>query len=188
MDDSEKKYWNTAFKNGQDYRLISDELLKKIISEVGLPTSALDLGCGTGDLMRKLEILNVKTVGLDFSDEAIKVAESRETKGRLIKSDLNTVKDLIFAQKFDWISLKLVLAFVKNKDDVLNWCKSILTPAGAVIINTPINSIENPCLKPGIEINKDDLLELLKRHFVVIKLVDKDKTPIGLIETYICRI
>jgi 2-polyprenyl-3-methyl-5-hydroxy-6-metoxy-1,4-benzoquinol methylase len=188
MDDSENKYWNAAFKNGQDYRLFSDELLKKVIDEVGVPSTLLDLGCGTGDLMRKLEKYNVSTTGLDFSDEAIKIAQSRGTKGKLIQANLDSINDVSLSQKFDWITLKLVLAFVKEKHSLLEWCKSMLTPAGVVIINTPISSSENPCLKPGIEINNEAIFKLLVAQFGDVKIVDEDRTPIGLINTYICRV
>lgn len=183
----EVNYWNAAYLSGTDYREISPELLVKIINETGNPSSVLDLGCGTGDFMRKMEALGITTVGIDFSNEALAIARKMDTLGSLLQYDLDDAKSIMLDQKFDLICIKLVLAFVHQKHSLLKWCKEKLVEDGFVIINTPISGDKNVCLKPGIEIDKNEIVALLNECFSSVKLIDEDQTPVGQIETYVCR-
>ena len=51
-----RQFWNDGYKKGIDYRQISDEELEAILSKFPVkPNSALDIGCGSGQLARGTE-------------------------------------------------------------------------------------------------------------------------------------
>lgn len=188
MESKLKKSWNEYYSEGVDYIKISEELVNKIIESSNGGKKFLDLGCGTGDFLRKMESKAFETTGLEFSDVAIKIAKEKGTKAQLILQNLEKIDEYITENKFDIISSKLVLAFLnENKLDLLKWAKKHLTEGGIFVVISPISEPGNPYLKPGIEIEKKDLESLLNLVFTDIKHTDEFRDKFGTISTYICK-
>ena len=61
--------------------------LPKIFSEYAKGKKALDFGCGTGRSSRFMQKYGFDTIGIDISDEMIRIAKKTDPKGdyRLIK-------------------------------------------------------------------------------------------------------
>jgi SAM-dependent methyltransferase len=118
LDDSLKKYneerikfWDGIyFKNSRgnffsnSYHKRLSEIINFIIPQ-GTSTDArvLETGCGTGDLLAKINSNN-KT-GIDFSSEAIKIAKSKYPDVKFIEGDVQSFDFSSRNEKFDYIIL-----------------------------------------------------------------------------------
>lgn len=187
MNNKIKEFWDDLFAKQIDYTDISPEVLEKLMAENLEMKSFLDLGCGTGSLMRYFEAKGVTTAGADWSVEAIKIATEKGTKGSLYVQDLEEIENLKLDTKYDVIFLKLVLAFVTNKEALLSWCKDNLNTGGMVVVNTPVSTKEVPSLKPGIAMDEDVVQSLLKAIFTEVTLTHSETVKIGIIQTYFCK-
>lgn len=187
MEPKAKDFWNKNYKEDKDYHEISAALIDKIIHASNQGKSLLDLGSGTGDLLRKFENLGFETVGLELSDEAIKIAKERGTKADLVLQNLETLNDYKLDKKFDIITVKLVFAFIKNKEVFLDWVKNHLSNDGVLILITPIKSKDKPWARPGIEIEESELELVLRNHFNQVELLDEEKSELGFSNTYACK-
>lgn len=181
------EFWENIFKSKNEYPELSETVLNKLFDAKNNITSFLDLGCGTGGLMRKLEQKNIPSSGVEWSNEAIKLAIERGTKGKIYEGNLDEIENLNLPEKFDVISIKLVLAFISNRAYLLNWCKEHLNPDGIVVINTPVISKTKVCSKPGIAIKEEEEVDaLLKMAFNKVELADVEDAPVGPVHTYFC--
>ncbi len=179
-------FWDESYAKAFDYRDLSKSVLTKIFNAKKNITSFLDLGSGTGGLMRKLEEKNITSSGVEWSKEAIKLAIERGTKGKIYEGNLDEIENLSLPEKFDIISIKLVLAFISNRAYLLNWCKEHLNPGGIVVINTPVISKTKFCNKPGIAIKEEEVNALLKMAFNKVELVDIEEALVSPVHTYFC--
>jgi 2-polyprenyl-3-methyl-5-hydroxy-6-metoxy-1,4-benzoquinol methylase len=127
-----------------------------------------------------------QTVGVEISQEAIRLAKENGTKGEIFQGNLDDIENVNIDKKFDLISIKLVLAFVKNRATLLDWCLKHLAENGKVIINSPVSTKEKPCLKPGIDINLLEIETLLGFIFKKVELLDVDESSVGPVHTYSC--
>ncbi len=112
-----KSYEKLAFIYNKDWGNFSLEYLK-IINAVKKkfkvnPKSALDIACGTGNLIGKLGGGGLDAVGTDLSPEMIKVAKKNFSKVKFHVQDMSKLK---LGRKFDLI----VCPF-----DSLNYLKNI---------------------------------------------------------------
>lgn len=187
MEGKTRDFWNKNYQEDKDYREISNALIDKIITSSNQGKLLLDLGSGTGDLLRKFENLGYETIGLEISDEAVKIAKERGTKAELVLQNLDTLESYMLDKKFDIITVKLVFAFIKNKEVFLDWVKKHLNNDGVLVVITPIKSNDKPWTRPGIEIEESELELQLKNHFKQVELIDQEKGIHGYSNTYACK-
>lgn len=94
----------------------------------------LDLGCGTGHLA---DYYNGDYVGIDISDEAIKIAkELRRPDAFFQVADITKTK-LEVKEKVDTIVLGEVLEHIKDDYLIFETIKEILAPDGVIIVSLP---------------------------------------------------
>lgn len=80
----------------------------------------VDLGCGNGGLTKKLNDLGFKVLGIDDSDDMLKLANEQYPslsfkKGNAIKFKLDKKADVIFSNAvFHWINKENQLEMLKN--------------------------------------------------------------------------
>jgi 2-polyprenyl-3-methyl-5-hydroxy-6-metoxy-1,4-benzoquinol methylase len=76
--------WDMLYGSGRDYSVMNQYLLNEIIRKAMTKNngSALDVGCGTGDLAVKLAQRGFTVTGTDLSPVAIK-----ELKSVVVKSE-----------------------------------------------------------------------------------------------------
>ncbi len=73
MHDSDRNFWNDAFKEDPDQAMVPDHILKEELE--GLPVgTALDLGCGSGRNALSLAEQGWSVVGVDWAKHAIELA------------------------------------------------------------------------------------------------------------------
>lgn len=145
MNEMQKK-WDEAFKAGRDFNPLNEILLDKILQTItAQPQTALDLGCGTGDVVVKLAKRGMSVVGTDWSAEAIERAKQRiEDAGvvenaRLLQADLNHLPDeQISTQKYDLILSKMVIVSIADKNRFFEEVKTLLSENGTFVLMTPV--------------------------------------------------
>jgi len=48
------------------------------LADIKIDTVVLDIGCGRGEVINQVDLLNAKAIGLDYSTEALKIANSQQ--------------------------------------------------------------------------------------------------------------
>lgn len=168
--------WDEAYASGRDYRVMNQLLLRKILAGTRQQSgTVLDIGCGTGDLAVKLAQLGYKVTGVDVSAVAIDKARERATQSNLAEAvkfeqaDFGTPseREPFDSEKFDLITCKLVLAFIQDKADFLEWVSQHLTPTGSFILITPVlhDDIQVSKRLENISVPLTELENLLGRFF-----------------------
>lgn len=95
----------------------------------------LDVGCGTGNFAREVAKKDAKYVlGIDYADEAIKIAE-KNNKEKNLKFKKLDVREL--NEKFDVIVSIGTLEHMDNPLQILKKLKKCLNKNGKIILTTP---------------------------------------------------
>ncbi|MFH1454752.1 MAG: class I SAM-dependent methyltransferase [bacterium] len=145
-----KKHSNTSWGNVASWY---DDLLKKdntYQSEVILPSlirlmeikntdNVLDLACGQGMFAREFAKLGAKVIGVDISDELIKIAQKQNVKNiNYVVSSANNLS-FIKNESLDKISIILALQNISNLSGVIKECNRVLKPKGKlyIVLNHP---------------------------------------------------
>ena len=95
----------------------------------------LEIGCGTGNVLRMLEKIfsHGKVVGMDLFSEGLQFAR-RRVSCSLVQSDLN---DPPFGQDFSIIGMFDVLEHLEQDVDVLKNVGQMLCKNGVIILTVP---------------------------------------------------
>lgn len=111
---------------------------KFVVRQTGLRPGGhcLDLCCGTGDIAR--EVLRQYPLcivtGLDFSEEMLKIAESKNSKTSDIQFLLGDAMNIPFPDaNFDAVTIGYGLRNVQNLDDCLQEILRVLKPGGVMV-------------------------------------------------------
>src|SRR5262245_43177127 len=94
----------------------------------------LDVGCGSGTLLGLLKQRGFRPLGIDFSAEAARVAET-ENGVRVVVGSLDNAR--FPNQSFDIVTLFHVMEHVTNPRSVLAETFRILKPKGSLILQVP---------------------------------------------------
>ncbi len=152
--------WDSYYQTGQDFQFITVQELSRIIEHVENTQTALDLGCGTGQLCRELWCRGFNVTGIDISGEAITLAKASTAREDITFiqgniEQLNEIKNLQ-DKKFDLITCKLVYAFIKDKSLFLTQVSRYLDKNGILAIITPLKEDLQP-EKQDIGIKQEEL-------------------------------
>ena len=103
-------------------------------TELGHGTSILDIGCGVGQFTPMFLEKFKRVVGLDMSDTFLKVARKANNKIEYIVDCGETFK---LDEKFDTISMNMLLEHVDDPIALLKNCKRHLARGGRILIQVP---------------------------------------------------
>lgn len=104
-------------------------LVNQLTNFINEDTKILEIGCGTGSLLKDLEEnTNAKLYGIDMSSEMLEKASKKLERTELINQKFE--KGLFPEASFDIIIVSYFLTFFKEKDSILETIKHYLKPDG----------------------------------------------------------
>lgn len=131
-------------KMGDDGDLVHQLLINPVVFEFiekvfKQHNTVIDIGCGNGYLIPKLEEFSLSVYGLDFSKNMLKYAEKRiSNPDRLIHLNVEKPDKLIlnkFLQKFDIAIANFLLDSLKNLEKAIATINMILKKDGYLIVS-----------------------------------------------------
>jgi SAM-dependent methyltransferase len=113
---------------------------------------AVDIGCGTGFVMRALERAGIAAVGIDMHQVALTYARNR-VRGPLF---LSTATTLPFFREFDIATLFDVIEHVADDVALLVEARAVLRAGGHVVVTVPAG--------PGLWTTYDEVIGHKRRY------------------------
>ena len=118
-------HWPNYYKKSRwEYKHCLDEVRKEDF--------CLEIGCGKGYFLKKIENICLDVIGLEFNQEAI---DTKVCNAKILNQDIkNYVTD---SNKFDKIFSFQVLEHITTPLNFLKSCLDCLKPGGTLIVSTP---------------------------------------------------
>jgi SAM-dependent methyltransferase len=114
-------------------KLYYDRHFPLIAEECSGASSVLDVGCGTGNLLERLQAFpNLRRVGIELNQKRADYA--RRTSGCEIH--MVPFEEFTSDEKFDVITMMNVLSHIPSFDGLFNTVQSLLNPGGKLILRT----------------------------------------------------
>jgi len=104
------------------------------------PINVLDVGCGEGGLgmlLKKRYGSKVNIIGIDISEEALKLAEPFYDKLLQVDVENEDIRKILKGQKFDYIVAIEILEHLFKPELLVSKLKGILKPDGYIIVSFP---------------------------------------------------
>lgn len=118
---------------------------------IGQREDVLDLGCGTGQLTRRIrEMTSGRAVGVDASEGMIREAVEK-SKGLDIGSETRRAEDLDYRDSFDVIFCNSAFQWFKNPEPVLVNCRRALRKGGRMGVQAPARAEYCPNFVRAVE-------------------------------------
>lgn len=107
----------------------------KIVNHINVKSSILDIGCGTGHHVGKLNSLGHNTIGIDISPHMVAKCRENYPKSKFIVED--ATKSMTFNQnQFTHIlCLYFTIYYFKNKRQFFDNCYHWLMPGGFLVLH-----------------------------------------------------
>ena len=152
-------YEDDIWDNSVPMRPGGMELTKRLLDISGLKGGLiLDFGCGAGHTAEYLINKQFNVIGTDKSELLIKKAVLRCPEAEFFV--LENIDNLKLQNKLDGIISECVIAFLENKQKIINKIYSFLKCGGIFIINDITALVKK---EPGIFFTFDDWIETLKK-------------------------
>jgi SAM-dependent methyltransferase len=135
--------------------------------------TALDVGCGTGELVHQLCKRGVAAVGVDFAPEMIKLASQKAMSERLTRSEFVCSSIFVFQphSKFDLISANGFIEYISPEElrEFLRLSYEWLSPDGALVLgsrNRLFNAFSGNDYTE-LELSRNTLLSLVSEALII---------------------
>lgn len=136
----DQKFWEKYFKVYDVLNIVIpyQELLAELEKELDLNREdvVLDVGSGTGNLMMRLKGKCKKIVGLDFSEEGIKIHKNKDLNAEAILCDIT--KEIPFPDNYfsKIVSNNVIYTLnSENQKKALSEIYRVLKPGGKLVIS-----------------------------------------------------
>ncbi len=152
------------------YNIIQEQVATKLLSHVkNQPKRILDLGCGSGALVNKIDWTYEEFVGVDFAQGMLDLHPKSSTI-ECIYGDFNDPKlyEKLRLRRFDYILSSSALQWTEDLDQVMENIKQFNTPISLAIFTSGTFSTlhKTASLKPLLR-SKEEVYELQKKYFDV---------------------
>lgn len=158
--------WNKLYQSRVEFGQLSDDEVLRVIQKLPREVSrtALDIGCGQGELVRQFQRAGLQAAGVDPSEVAIARARTEDPRGDYIVGDVADVRGV-----FGLVSCKHVYAFVADKEQFLSDVAQRLERGGIFLLTTPTH--DRPVNhKKSIHVDRDTMLAQLRAVFQIIEV------------------
>ncbi len=165
-----KNKWDTFYssKERDSFLHLTDEQVDVILAKFPNAKSALDIGCGEGQLLIQLEQRSIASTGIDVSDVALNEAR-KYVVGKLIEGDF---EQFVFPHdsSFDLIFVKFVIAFIQNPETFFEKVDKFLKAGGGFILLTPVaQKLDSQSEKEEVFVEQSTLDKFMPQYFQKIE-------------------
>ncbi|MFD4944180.1 methyltransferase, FxLD system [Streptomyces sp. NPDC058239] len=136
--------WSEHFSNGRGFRRLGDEERGLLVEHAPAPEGgrALDACCGTGEMAAYLASLGYTVDAADFAEGALERALQEHpglegTRWLCLDIEHDDLADLA-DDGYDLITLRLSVAFIRDRARVLRRLAARLRTGGALVVITPV--------------------------------------------------
>lgn len=172
---------------GEDWEFINE--IREFASQLQKNSTVLDLGCGSGYITNYLYESNLNAIGIDFSEEMIRIAQEKYPKANFLKADFIDIENHFKENSVDGLIAIYSLYFIPKEqfENVLRSLSKILKKDGKFLFVTQSGTGENFITTPLMEdnnikdkiyvnyYNKKELEDILnKNNFSIEYLITKD--------------
>jgi 2-polyprenyl-3-methyl-5-hydroxy-6-metoxy-1,4-benzoquinol methylase len=179
MSDNAQQHWNGYYDQNKDFVAALTPSITKFLSYLPdtTPKTALDIGCGTGQLTRELWHRGFKAIGIDVSSSAINIARTatitpNDTLDYMQMDIEQDNTDSLPFQPYGLITCKLVYAFIHDKPAFSSKVKQLLDPQGIFVMITPLAE-QTPPERRSIAVTEDEII-LLQKDFSQLARYDEN--------------
>lgn len=137
--------WSEHYTGGRGFRRLGDEERGLLVEHVPAPEGgrALDACCGTGELAVYLASLGYTVDAADFAEGALERARTEhagvEGMRRWLCLDIeHDDLDGLGEDGYDLITMRLSVAFFRNRSQILRRLAARLREGGALVVITPV--------------------------------------------------
>ena len=95
--------------------------------------SALDIGCGSGEYLLRLQSIGWQCQGVEFNDKAVSICRSNGLK--VFHGDLNSAS--FDSESFDFVTAHHLIEHAPDPHELVSEISRITKPGGSVLIRTP---------------------------------------------------
>lgn len=164
--------WNQIYKSGKSYTPFNQVLFDKVFNSLTTLKTALDIGCGEGELVTQLEKKGLHVTGIDLSSTAIELAKQKTDTADFIVGDITEYT----GGPFDLITCKLVLPFIKDRGQFIKKIISLLSDKGIFLLYVPVRKSNYSYSKhyKNISVDYHEMTALLQNYFSKITEVAED--------------
>jgi len=154
--DDASKSWADFVRKGKDYyrEEMNNPATVRMIGNIR-GKRVLDLACGEGYNTRILAKSGARVIGVDFSEEMIKLARQMEERDRLgiryYVSDAADLKELE-SERFDVVTCFMALMDIERYEDAISEVARVLEKNGRFVF-----SITHPCFEFGVTIDGEPI-------------------------------
>lgn len=150
------------------YNIIQEKVATKLLENVkGEPKKILDLGCGRGALIEKINWQYEQFIGVDFAPGMLELHPTSENI-QCLMGDFNesSLYQELQAYSFDYILSASALQWASDLDMVMNSIKSFHTPVSLAIFTSGTFETlhKTASLKPILR-SKEELFDIQKKYF-----------------------
>jgi SAM-dependent methyltransferase len=126
----------------RDFRTETDVLIRLLRLRPGC--RVLEVGCGGGGLLSRLEKDGYEATGIDLLDEAVEAARKLVASCEVLCADAS---DLPFGEgSFDRVASQHLLEHIADLPGALAEWRRVLAPGGLMAVCTPNRLYENPTI------------------------------------------
>ncbi|MEU6254852.1 class I SAM-dependent methyltransferase [Streptomyces sp. NPDC047043] len=139
-----RAHWEDMFAAGKGFHRADDREMG-LLAEAVRPragTRALDVGCGLGTYAAALAGLGYRTLAVDWADSAVAATRDRyadlEPRLEVAGLDFEDATARLPQAAFHLVTMRLVLAFMADKEAASERVRGLLAPGGAWVVTTPL--------------------------------------------------
>ncbi|MGY1440091.1 bifunctional class I SAM-dependent methyltransferase/NUDIX hydrolase [Streptomyces reniochalinae] len=154
--------WSRHYQQGRGFRPLREVERDLLARHTPAPDGgrALEVGCGTGELAAHLAGLGYEVDALDFAEGALtrarKAHEGVEGLRWLCLDIEHDDPADLDDDGYDLITMRLMLAFVRDRTRVVRDLAARLRPGGALVVITPV-AANTPAERRRIALDEDEL-------------------------------